>query len=410
MPYSQKQRILIGTTIRKPPEILEWYLASLARLEIPKSTEVQFAFVLDEVDPTAELAVKAFMKPRVSEHLPQLLLKVQGDKQDYADNGPVTHHWTPNAMDRVAASKNQLIQHALRNGFDAIFFVDADLILEPRTLVSLDSLKMPITCAVYWTRWMNSPQIHAAPQVWMTHPYGFVGRGILSDGEFRAKLLTRNPLQVWGQGACTLIRREVLEKGVDFTRLPDLPTEGMWAGEDRHFCVKAERLHIPMIADPWPDIFHIYHMSDIPSAKGWFDALGETLDRPPQFGDLVNVTIEALESGLQTRQGYIPMSKPIRGRLGQLKLLPEIHDAICAMTIGETRTVVAHIGADYPLEAYRLTRRLFRVTLVDAKPFRLPPVVRDEVYQWTTGTQLDGTTLTAQQHQGLREEASERVT
>ncbi len=299
-------------------------------------------------------------------------------------------------MGRVATLKNQIIAKVLDDQFDGCFFVDADLILEPTTLASLLALDAPVGCAVYWTRWVNSESIHAAPQVWLQHPYILHGRGYKDDGEFRAKLVTRMPTQVWGQGACSLVKRAVFEKGVDFSILPELPKEGMWQGEDRHFCVKCEKLHIPMVADPWPDIFHIYHPSDHAKAPEWFDIIGETQDGSPQMGDLVSLRIDAIEAGA---------SRIVRGRLGVLKLLPELAHNVSQMQRNDVRLVAAHIGLHYPFAGYRNQRRLFRITLVDHKPFRQPPVLTDEFYTWTTGPVQDSTDLTNDQNTGLQMEA-----
>lgn len=389
-------RILIGTTVRKPADVVKLYLESLARLILPLGVKTFYCFVDDNTDEESSKLLADF----VASH--NGVAVVPGDRgvsNGYKDDGVVgTHEWNAAAMGRVAALKNLIIKASLDGRFDAVFFVDADLVLEPTTLQSLYSLEAPVACAVYWTRWVNNPQIHAAPQVWLQHPYILAGRGYRDEGEFRAKLLSRKPVQVWGQGACTLVRRFVFEKGVNFSLLEDLPKEGMWVGEDRHFCVKCERLHIPMIADPWPDIFHIYHPEDRVKAAEWTELLGETQDGNPNTGDLVSVRIEAVEAGPQAL-------RLVRGRLGITKFLPEIAHAISQLTRGDSVLVAAHIPSHYPFVGYRNQRRLFRITLVDHKPYRFPPVVTQEIYQWKTGPIQDGTELTMEQHKGLVEEA-----
>src|SRR6185436_17038531 len=103
----------------------------------------------------------------------------------------------------------------------------------------------------------------AGPQVWLRHPYQLDGRG-LDVAKFRRKLVNREVTRVWGQGACSLIRMPVLHAGIDFTHIPNEPAiqQGMMVWEDRHFCIRAERGHIDMWADPWADIFHIYHQPE----------------------------------------------------------------------------------------------------------------------------------------------------
>ena len=404
LPHLTKALIVVGTTVRKKPEVLKWYLMSLERMEVPMGTEVRYLFVDDMLGPEYEVSkqmLAAFVDQFGGEIIPGTVIQQVGL---YDDGHAQTHQWSGESMARVGQLKNIIIQKALAARADALFLADADLVMDPGTLRSLWTLEAPVACAVYWTRWVNDPRIHAAPQVWLNHPYILQGRGYLNEGEFRGKLLSRNPVPVWGQGACTLIRRMVLEKGVDFTILPELPKDNMWAGEDRHFCVKCERLHIPMIADGWPDIFHIYHPQDVEQAEKWFNAT-EAHSGPPKIGDLVSLKLEALESVVPGPRP-LPVGRIVRGRLGRLDLLPELEDAITEMQVGEQSVVPCHIGNDYPFEQYRNSRRLFRVTLLDTKPFRLPPVVQDEVYEFGSGATIDGATLTPELHAGIKEAAS----
>lgn len=404
LPHHVKDLVVIGTTVRKRPEVLQWYLNSLHRMEIPDGVEVQYVFIDDGL--AGEYAessrmLQAFVAEHGGKVIPGTIVAPSGS---YEDNHGITHQWDGNSMARVGLLKNRIIAEAKALRATAVFFADADLIMDPRTLGSLWELEAPVACAVYWTRWINNPQIHAAPQVWLVHPYILQGRGYKTEGEFRKKLLSRNVTMVWGQGACSLVRMTVLEKGVDFSIMPELPKEGMWQGEDRHFCAKCEILHIPMVADPWPDIFHIYHPQDVEKAEEWYNAT-IAHDGTPQIGDLVSLKIDALESVVGAPGGASAIGRIVRGRLGRLDLLPELEDEITTMKPGETRLVAVHIGNDYPFEAYRNTRRLFRVKLIDAKPFHLPPVVQDEVYQFGSGATLDGSTLTHEQHEGMREVA-----
>jgi hypothetical protein len=260
-PQHQTQRILIGTSLRKPAPIVAAYLDSLAWQDLPPQTTVSYGFVLDTEDPQVVAMVELFVAQRGG-----TILRPGVGPNDTNDQHPVTHQWSPQGMARVGKNKNLLLQYALEQGFDAVWFVDADLICDRTTLVSLWANKASIACAVYWTHWHKTPKMAAAPQVWLTHPYGLDGRGY-EGPEFRKELVDRQRIEVWGQGACTLIRRSAIEKGVSFDFVPGVPTDGMMAGEDRHFCLRAEALHLPMIADPWPDIFHVYHPDDVDRSR-----------------------------------------------------------------------------------------------------------------------------------------------
>lgn len=398
LPHARITHIVVGTAIRKPPAIVAAYLAHLAAQDLPPNHRLTYAFVLDTADPAVRDLVTSF----VQTHGGWIADSPAPDQQDFADDQDRTHLWTDSAMARVGALKNRIIQHALDVRADYLWFVDADLLCDRYTLRSLLDAKGRIVCGVYWTRWHKPYQgqvIHAAPQVWLNHPYVLHGRG-WTEPEFRKALVERRLVPVYGQGACTLIRRDVLEAGVDFTRLPDLPTTGMWQGEDRHFCVKAERLHIPMLADAWPNIFHVYHPEDADQIGAWSQELLAEISGTPRLGDWVSLKLEPLEL---LHQGALPQW--VRGRFGQIKLAPELEDAVAGLTRGDSRAVRVHFPVTYPLDPYKGQVRLIRVTLLDHKPYGFAPVVRDELYYAGTGTAVDGTVLTPDQHASIRESA-----
>ena len=309
-------------------------------------------------------------------------------------------------MHRVGRNKNRIIKYALDQKADAVFFADADLIMDRTTLWSLLHIRNPVTCAVYWTKWQRSPTpelvVHAGPQVWLQHPYILSGRGY-EEGEFRRKLITRQAIQVWGQGACSLIQRKVFEAGVDFSPQPEVPQQGLMAGEDRQFCIACERKHIPMAADAWPDIYHIYHLPDDEAhIPAMLERLGQQHPSQPLPGDLVSLTLEALE-GVPQPTGPQAIIGPqfIRGRLGALPLLPELDDAILSMPRGTDRIVSVHYPIHHPVVQLRGSKRLIRVTLVDCKPYGFAPVIEEELYFGRGGAWHDATQLTDRQHESI---------
>lgn len=407
VPHAKETLIIVGSAIRKPLPVVRAWLEGIATQELPPNTVLRYAFVLDTADEMVRQYVASFVQQRGG----IVGASEQPDQQDYADTGQ-THHWSPSAMKRVGELKNVILNYAREQRADYVWLLDADLICDRTTLASLLSHRERVVCAVYWTRWFKAPEvtrqvIHAAPQVWLNHPYQLDGRGY-EEWEFRKKLLNRQVTQVWGQGACTLIRADVLQSRVDFSLLTDLPTDGMWQGEDRHFCVKCERLHIPMYADPWPDIFHVYHEDDKELLPQFAGALATPHPPTPKVGDWVNFNVEALEGLVNLPGGgHRHLEKIVRGRLGGMRLLPELEAALLTIQRGEQQTVACHIGIDYPIAAYRGQRRLFRLTLIDCKPWGYAPVVRDELFTVDgSGTALDQTTLTKQQIDGVREEAT----
>lgn len=409
VPHVRERLIVVGTSVRKPIPILTPYLQSLAWQDLPPRTRVQYVFVPDWPEPDAE--AEGFFREWVKGHGGECLRGAPKAVGDFADGaGLPTHQWSGNAMRRVGQNKNLILRRARELNADGLVLADADLILDRTTLASLLSVDRQIACAVYWTHWnrttAETATRFAGPQVWLNHPYEQEGRGYDAAG-FRAKLLSRGLVQVWGQGACTLLRRDVLESGVDFSPVPGVPEQGLMAGEDRHFCIRAERAHLTMWADTWPDIFHIYHapedVAQIPTMVG---RLGATHASRAHLGDLVSLRLEALEP-LPGPQGWIQVAPQFaRGRLGQLPLMPEIEEAVLDLGRGEERILKVHCPVHHPLPFYRNRVRLFRVTLLDCKPFGFPPVVEHELFVGRrSGAVLDTATLTPAQHASVAEVA-----
>ena len=77
--------------------------------------------------------------------------------------------------------------------------------------------------------------------------------------EFINMLRKPGTYEVGGLGACTLISRDSLLKGVNFNRVHNV---SFW-GEDRHFCIRAAVLEIPLHVDTYYPAYHIYRPSDL---------------------------------------------------------------------------------------------------------------------------------------------------
>lgn len=409
LPDHRTSTIVVGTSCRKPLEILKPFLESLAYQELPPRTQLLPIFVPDwsQKDPAEE-----HLRSWVAERGGECLRGVPQTAGDFADSPNFdSHQWGLTAMRRVGANKNKIIKRALELKADALWLVDADLILDRTTLASLVATEKPITTAVYWTHWtkrgFETRQIHAAPQVWLRHPYELSGRG-MDEAEFRQKLINKELTRVWGFGACTLISRKVLEAGITFDVLPDVPQQGLMAGEDRHFCIRTERAHIEAFADPFPDIFHIYHADQhIPQIPEMVKRLGTPHPTKATLGDLVSLKLEALEPVPHGNGGLqgIPRQH-VRGRLGQIALMPELEEAVHNMSRGETRIVPVHFPIHHPLQYFRGRRRLIRVTVVDIKPLSWPPVLDAELFVGPhSGRFADTTTLSAAQLAGMAEVA-----
>lgn len=395
IPPLKKPRILVASVVRKPPEVLNAFFASLRWQEVKADLAYDFVnnFSAGDSYATAALAEYAGMDGtdfRVSD--------APAPDGDYAqDGGAGTRGWTPQAWHRVGALKNRFIQRTLSEGFDYLWLVDADVLCDPWTLQSALDCEVPVVSSVYWTKWSKpkpgDAQVqHAGPQVWLRHPYELSGRGF-TEAEFREALVTRRRLRVWGLGACTLLSREALAKGLSFSKFAELPPGAMSDGEDRHFCMRAEALHVPLYADAWPDIYHAYHPSDygdITAQMAELCSRSALSGQSPRLGWNVSLKLENLE---------VPGLPPqhVRGRLGQLRLLPQIEERLYEMRPRESSVLKVHFPEWWPSDA-RSQDCVLRVTLLDTKPYRLPPVVGDEYMVGVrSGARIDHTTMTQAQ-------------
>src|SRR3990167_1981669 len=407
LPDAVTRRVTVGTSLRKPLPVLQAWLASLASQEWPERVEPDYVFVNDGLAPDAKGFVDAWLKA----HGGTLLRGLPAGVADSTDANVDSHQWSGSAMHRVGANKNKIIAHAQKTQADALWLCDADLILDRTTLWSLWHSERPIVTAVYWTYWTKrgyeTREIHCAPQVWLRHPYGLEGRG-MDEAEFRAKLINRELVKVPGYGACTLIGKHALQAGMSFDYLPDVPLVGLMAGEDRHFCLRAERMHIEAWADPWPDIFHLYHLpEDAQQIPAMALRLGAAHPDRAGLGDLVSLKLQPLEPVPHQTGWTMIQPQHVRGRLGTLALVPEMEEAVYGLARGKDVTVPVHFPAPAPIPYYPHKRRLLRVTLLDVKPYSFSPHVDNELFVGPRSGKWESTTnLTERQLAGIKEVAN----
>ena len=328
-------------------------------MTLPDGVKVSYAYI---VDPSAPSGTAEYLS---SEELFGGFASPKPEDAEYAVSAE-THHWTKPTFAWLAEEKQHLLNRALEEGFDAIFLVDSDLVLGSETLTSLITANQPIVSAVFWTRW--TPEAPPLPQVWMTHPYEFQGKGKEAH-EFLDDIRSRRLTQVGGLGACTLIRAEALAKGVGFWPLLDgLPEDGMWQGEDRHFCVRAARLHIPLVADPWPEIFHIYRPEDVRRIP----SLNPPKEEAAKVGDLVSFILEPCEEPALAGQ-----RTHVRGRLGAMKLLPGIEEALKVTPPGEDRFLSLRFPLWWKIPQYRGQKKIVLLRVLGVKEWDLPPTLKE---------------------------------
>lgn len=230
-------RILIAAPVRQNETTFRLYLQSLKALDTT-GHDVQWQFILHD-------------SPHLEKFLSKDQFKCFRDDSQYVKNN-VSHYWNDECLRSVTTMKNDLFYFCHYGGFDAIFLVDSDLLLHPKTLQQLVSVEKPIVSNVFWTRWQpGEPEM---PNAWMADHYGF-------DSYDRIALWRRPGLyQVGMTGACTLIRREVIERGVNFSPIHNV---SFTTWEDRAFCIRAACAGFPIYMDTTYPARHLYRDEDV---------------------------------------------------------------------------------------------------------------------------------------------------
>jgi len=251
-------KVVIGSPVRQKEAILEQFLQSLDNLDYAGLT-IEYVFVDD--NETASSLLYDF----AAKHTDTVIIRGDNPVEYRCDEE--THCWQENLIWKVAAYKDRIIEYALQTGAEYLFLVDSDLYVHPQTVKHLIELKKDIVSEVFWTKWAQ--QLAPLPQVWVGDQYRLFAmeRGVtvseneqaIKSQEFINMLQTPGVYKVGGLGACTLISRCALEKGVNFKEIYNLG----FIGEDRHFCVRAVALGLKLYADTWYPPFHIYRESEL---------------------------------------------------------------------------------------------------------------------------------------------------
>lgn len=264
-----RPKVLIGSPIRQEPAILGEFLTSLHD-QWTDPFNADYLFVDDNVDPESSRMIRQFRLPhsqtKIASTEDAIATPAQGQDSTYLRTEE-SHLWREESIWRVARFKDFILQAALQGGYDYAFLVDSDLILNPVTIAHLISTGKEIVAEVYWTKWR--PDLIELPQVWVADQYCLHRRrrdeslteaeALRRTSQFLDQLRQPGTYRVGGLGACTLISRSALLRGVSFQEIPNV---SFW-GEDRHFCIRAAALGIDLWADTHFPAYHVYRRSDL---------------------------------------------------------------------------------------------------------------------------------------------------
>lgn len=257
----EMKRILVGSPVRQKHQILEQFLLGLEELDKNGFT-LSYYFVDDNVETESSALLEAFARKhdaliRKGRELTDL------DSYSKYVSDEIMHLWDPTTIRKVAYFKDSIIEYAVENKFDYLFFVDSDIVVDKRTIQQLLSRNVDIISNVFWTQWQPNwelePQCFWMPALNVQSVKPFSPPISREESRqlqrnFFAKMRIPGMYKVDGLGACTLVSRDALAKGVRFKEIPNLAL----LGEDRHFCVRAGALGYTLYFDTVYPVYHIY--------------------------------------------------------------------------------------------------------------------------------------------------------
>ncbi|MDO3412077.1 CDP-glycerol glycerophosphotransferase family protein [Saccharibacillus sp. CPCC 101409] len=270
-----KKRVLVGSPIKQSPAILQEFLNSLSNLK-QDTYELHYLFLDNNNEPASSQLLQEFSKDNDS-----VMIHNYDNENHYVKND-LTHSWNETLIWKVAHMKNIIINIALEYKYDYLFFIDSDIVLHTDTIGKLIQAEKEIISEIFWTKWQ--PDFPELPQVWLQDHYNLFTKhrdeqiseteALQRQNDFLQKLKNPGVYEVGGLGACTLISREALLKGVNFDELKNI---SFW-GEDRHFCIRAAALNIGMYVDTHYPAYHIYRDTDLEGIQN-YKARNRKLDK-----------------------------------------------------------------------------------------------------------------------------------
>lgn len=268
---ANKYSILVGSPIRQKSAILREFLESLDSLDQSRYS-LSYFFVDDNEDTESSQLLKEFAQ----KHHPRCHIRsvIKSSEEDVYVCDEKTHVWKDSLIWKVAGFKDEMIQYARDHKYDYLFLVDSDIVLNPKTVGQLIDANKDIVSNIFWTCW--SPDALILPQVWMVDhytQYELASGEKISEEEaknrlisFLIKMRTPGTYEVGGLGACTLISKQALVRDISFKKLKNIT----YAGEDRHFCIRAVALGLDLYVDTHYPAYHIYResaLSDVEDFK-----------------------------------------------------------------------------------------------------------------------------------------------
>lgn len=228
--------VLVASLIRNRAWCLPEFLKAVDRQSLTYPSEkLSFLFVVnDSVDASFDI-LQRWAKDEGRKYK-----EVKITTLNFTNVDAVDHTWSEQKLQNMAVMRDQCLQALATSDSSFLFSIDSDVILQHTdTLKHLVHLDKSIVSEVFWATWENQAA-KPMPNVWLSGGYH------LTD-TFLTRLKHPGVYDVGGLGAITLIHRDVLDKGVNYQRVSNLPQD--MRGEDRDFCVRATCAGFKLWAD-----------------------------------------------------------------------------------------------------------------------------------------------------------------
>lgn len=247
------KKILIASPVRQKSSILAEFLLGLDEADKGQS-EVKYFFVDDNTEAASSELLKTFAEKH------DVIIEKGSDLYN-ADAHYENHVWHAENLAKVTVYKNAMITHCINYGFDYLFLIDSDIVIDKRCIPQLLSNNVDIVSNVFWNQWRKNgiltPQCFWIPDIYLQDKAFNVPMTFEEAHAIRMdmveKMKTPGLYKVDGLGACTMISRRALEMGVSFKEIPNLKIPG----EDRPFCIRAGALGFELYMDSTYPAYHI---------------------------------------------------------------------------------------------------------------------------------------------------------
>lgn len=245
-----KTKILLFSPVRKPHEIVTLHLRSLIDLEVA-NFDFTFSFFDDNLDPKSSELLHDFVSKNENAILLNSVFNIEPDTKERKER------WESDLYDRITLVKDTAIQYFKNQDYDYMFFVDADLVLHPKTIQNLYQAKKDFIAEIFWTHFSYAASY--MPNCWDKD-----GNPIERMKDYREP----GTYEVGFTGACTLLSRKILLAGVRFQSIKNMT----WLGEDKHFCCRAAVLDFDIFINTESPAFHIYNPTLLTQASQFIES------------------------------------------------------------------------------------------------------------------------------------------